>query len=153
MPSHDVGNRVRQSMPRRTDWENEQSEYDIVLDPAGRDDHVAEQSISVEAPNPKPRPATRATAGSQGFSSVSQQPAPPGTGEEKPKADPMASRAPDVSFRATATPTPQEGEAADEPTVVSDLRMPEPRNPDPRLALSLTSAPGPAEPEDEEIFA
>ena len=112
----------------RADWEDEQSEYGTALDPAEWDDHVAEQSVPVETPNPRPRPATRAAAGSQGFSSAPQQPAPPGTGEEKPKTDPMASHAPDVSFQATATPTPQEDEAADEPTVVSGLRMPEPRD-------------------------
>ena len=153
MSSHDAGDWVRQSTPRGADWEDEQSEYGTALDPAEWDDHVAEQSVPVETPNPRPRPATRAAAGSQGFSSAPQQPAPPGTGEENPKTDPMASHAPDVSFQATAAPTPQEDEAADEPTVVSGLRMPEPRDPDPRPAPSFTSAPGPTEPEDEETFA
>ena len=107
MSSHDAGDWVRQSTPRGADWEDEQSEYGTALDPAEWDDHVAEQSVPVETPNPRPRPATRAAAGSQGFSSAPQQPAPPGTGEEKPKTDPMASHAPDVSFQATAAPTPQ----------------------------------------------
>lgn len=153
MSSHDAGDWVRQGTPRGADWEDEQSEYGTALDPAEWDDHVAEQSVPVETPNPRPRPATRAAAGSQGFSSAPQQPAAPGTGEEKPKTEPMASHAPDVSFQATAVPTSQEDEAADEPTVVSGLRMPEPRDPDPRPAPSFTSAPGPAEPEDEETFA
>ena len=154
MSSHDAGDWVRQSTPRGADWEDEQSEYGTALDPAEWDDHVTEQSVPVETPNPRPRPATRAAAGSQGFSSApQQQPATPGTGEEKPRTDPMASHAPDVSFQATAAPTTQEGEAADEPTVVSGLRMPEPRDPDPRPAPSFTSTPGPTEPEDEETFA
>ena len=153
MSSHDAGDWVRQSTPRGADWEDEQSEYGTALDPAEWDDHVTEQSVPVETPNPRPRPATRAAAGSQGFSSAPQQPATPGTGEEKPRTDPMASHAPDVSFQATAAPTAQEGEAADEPTVVSGLRMPEPRDPDPRPAPSFTSTPGPTEPEDEETFA
>lgn len=154
MSSHDAGDWVRQGTPRGADWEDEQSEYGTALDPAEWDDHVAEQSVPVETPNPRPRPATRAAAGSQGFSSApQQQPAPSGVGEEKPKTEPMASHAPDVSFQATAVPTSQEDEAADEPTVVSGLRMPEPRDPDPRPAPSFTSAPGPAEPEDEETFA
>lgn len=154
MSSHDAGDWVRQGTPRGADWEDEQSEYGTALDPAEWDDHVAEQSVPVETPNPRPRPATRAAAGSQGFSSApQQQPAPSGVGEEKPKTEPMASHAPDVSFQATAVPTSQEDEAADEPTVVSGLRMPEPRDPDPRPAPSFTSAPGLTEPEDEETFA
>ena len=153
MSSRDAGDWVRQSTPRGAGWEDEQSEYGTALDPAEWDDHVAEQSVPVETPNPRPRPATRAAAGQQGFSSEpQQQPAHSEVGEDKPRTEPVASHAPDVSFQAAATPPPPEDEAADEPTVVSGLRMPEPRDPDPRPAPSFTAAPEPAEPEDEETF-
>ena len=152
MSSHDAGDWVRQSTPRGADWEDEQSEYGTALDPAEWDDHATEQSVPVETPNPRPRPAARAAAGAQGFSSAPQQPTTSGTGGEKARTDPVVSHAPDISFQAATPSTTQEDEAADEPTVVSGLRMPEPRDPDPRPAPSFTSAPEPTEPEDEETF-
>ena len=63
MSSRDTGDWVRQSTPRGAGWEDEQSEYGTALDPAEWDDHVAEQSVPVETPNPRPRPAIRAAAG------------------------------------------------------------------------------------------
>ena len=74
MSSRDAGDWVRQGTPRGADWEDEQSEYGTALDPTEWDDHVAEQSVPVETPNPRPRPATRA-AGAQDFSGApAQQP-------------------------------------------------------------------------------
>ena len=82
MSSRDAGDWVRQGTPRGADWEDEQSEYGTALDPAEWDDHAAEQSVPVESPNPRPRPATRA-AGAQDFASTpTPQPTTPDTREK-----------------------------------------------------------------------
>jgi hypothetical protein len=160
MSSHDAGDWVRQGTPRGADWEDEQSEYGTALDPTEWDDHVAEQSVPVDTPTPRPRPAARAAAGPQGFTSASQ-PETPGAREEREgtaRTEPVTSHAPDVSFRPAASPTPtlqDEGDAADEPTVVSGLRMPEPRDPGlvPPPPPSFVSKPAGMEDQDEETTA
>ena len=153
MSSRDAGDWVRQGTPRGADWEDEQSEYGTALDPAEWDDHAAEQSVPVESPNPRPRPATRA-AGAQDFASTpTPQPTTPDTREKAVRSEPIASHAPDISFQAATPPAPTEDEEANEPTMVSGLRMPEPRDPDPRPAPSFISTQEPADPENEETFA
>ncbi len=153
MSSRDAGDWVRQGTPRGADWEDEQSEYGTALDPAEWDDHAAEQSVPVESPNPRPRPATRA-AGAQDFSSTpTPQPTTPEAREKAVRSEPIASHAPDISFQAATPPAPTEDEEANEPTMVSGLRMPEPRDTDPRPAPSFISTQEPADPENEETFA
>ena len=152
MSSRDADDWVRQGTPRGADWEDEQSEYGTALDPTEWDDHVTEQSVPVETPNPRPRPATRA-AGKQDFSAApSQQPTTPETREKGVRAESVALHAPDVSFQTPTTPSAQEDEEANEPTMVSGLRMPEPRDPDPRPAPSFLSTSKPTDPGDEETF-
>ena len=153
MSSRDAGDWVRQGTPRGADWEDEQSEYGTALDPAEWDDHAAEQSVPVESPNPRPRPATRA-AGAQDFASTpTPQPTTPDTREKAVRSEPIASHAPDISFQAATPPAAPEDDAANEPTMVSGLRMPEPRDPDPRPAPSFISTQAPTDPENEETFA
>ena len=153
MSSRDAGDWVRQGTPRGADWEDEQSEYGTALDPTEWDDHATEQSVPVETPNPRPRPATRA-AGAQDFSGApAQQPTTSDMREKASRSESIALHAPDVSFQTPTTPSAQEDDAANEPTMVSGLRMPEPRDPDPRPAPSFTSTPAPTGPENEETFA
>ena len=111
MSSHDASDWVRQGTPRGADWEDEQSEYGTALEPTEWDDHATEQSVPVETPRPRPRPATRA-ASTQVFTPAN--PLPSGSARTQPSPDSSAD---------------QDVDAADEPTVVSGLRMPEPASP------------------------
>ena len=106
MSSHDASDWVRQGTPRGADWEDEQSEYGTALEPTEWDDHATEQSVPVETPRPRPRPATRA-ASTQVFTPAN--PLPSGSARTQPSPDSSAD---------------QDVDAADEPTVVSGLRLP-----------------------------